>query len=215
MITGSSGCSAWIRRSTVSPSRSGSIESSRTTSGGAARTSRRAGRPASAVRTSQPSYSQIMAISSRIAGSSSTTRTRRTGTGTSDRGCTRPQWPHRLWDRCATGADPLCRPGSLVLGAVAQVRREPSLRLGDRPALAAGVVLDLVAGDPAQVEVPRLRVGEVQPADRGPRPHGHALGELDAGVGLDVEQLPDRLLLGVLRARRVARRRPDAGVLLG
>ena len=32
---------------------------------------------------------------------------------------------------------------------------------------------------------------------------------------LDVEQLPDRLLLGVLGAGRVAGRRPDARVLLG
>src|SRR3954469_16259400 len=104
---------------------------------------------------------------------------------------------------------------SFVLGAVAEVRREPLLRLVDRPALAPRVVLDLVAADPPQDEVPRLRVREVQAAHRRARPHGHALGQLDTGVRLGVEQVPDGLLLGVLRARGVARRRADAVVLLG
>src|SRR4029453_3441205 len=53
---------------------------------------------------------------------------------------------------------------SLVLGAVSQVRRQPLLRLVDRPALAPGIVLDLVAAHPAQHEVLRLRVREVQAA---------------------------------------------------
>src|SRR3954467_2725572 len=102
-----------------------------------------------------------------------------------------------------------------VLRAVAEVGREPSLRLLDRPALAPRIVLDLVAAEATQHEVPRLRVREVQAAHRRPRPHGHALGELDAGVDLGVEQLPDDSLLGVLRACGVARSRPDAVVLLG
>src|SRR3954451_23394621 len=102
-----------------------------------------------------------------------------------------------------------------VLRAVAEVGREPSLRLLDRPALAPRIVLDLVAAEATQHEVPRLRVREVQAAHRRPRPHGHALGELDAGVDLGVEQLPDGPLLGVLRACGVARSGPDAVVLLG
>src|SRR4051794_32520491 len=74
---------------------------------------------------------------------------------------------------------------SLVLGAVAEVRGQPPLRLRDRPALAPGVVLDLVAPDAPEVEVPGARVREVQPADGRARPHGHALGELDARALLD------------------------------
>src|SRR3954449_1542339 len=104
---------------------------------------------------------------------------------------------------------------SLVLGAVAEVGREPLLRLVHRPALAPRVVLDLVTPEAPEHEVPRPRMREVQPAHRGTRPHGHALGEFDAGGRLDVEELPDGLLLGVLGAGRVARCRPDAVVLLG
>src|SRR6478735_11035550 len=97
-----------------------------------------------------------------------------------------------------------------VIGVVAEVRREPALGLGNGPALARGVVGDLVGADAADDEVLRLRVGEVPARDGGARPHRHALGELDAGGRLYVEQLPQRALLGVLRARRVARGRPDA-----
>ena len=83
-----------------------------------------------------------------------------------------------------------------------------------RPALALGVVGDLVAAETSDDEVLRLRVGEVQAADRGAGPHRHALGELDADASLDVEQLPQRLLLGVVRARGVAGGGADAVVLL-
>src|SRR3954452_22134823 len=77
-----------------------------------------------------------------------------------------------------------------VVGVVAEVRRQPALRLGQGPALALGVVLDLVASQPADDEVLRLRVAEVPPGHRGSRPHRPALGELDPGVRLHVEELP-------------------------
>src|SRR3712207_3635475 len=102
-----------------------------------------------------------------------------------------------------------------VVGAVPQVRGEPALGLRERPALPPRVVLDLVAADPPQQEVAGLRVGEVEAADRGAGPHGHALGERDAGGRLDVEQLPDGALLGVLRAGGVAGRGAGAAVTLG
>src|SRR3546814_5095384 len=63
-------------------------------------------------------------------------------------------------------------------------------------------------------EVLRLRVGEVPPGDRSPRPHRHPLCELDAGVGSDIEQLPERPLLGVLGAGRIAGCRTDDAILL-
>src|SRR5262249_46673585 len=64
---------------------------------------------------------------------------------------------------------------------VVQHRRQPSLRLLRRPALAPRVVLDLVALDLADTEIVALRVAEVEAAYRGAGPHGEALGELDAG----------------------------------
>src|SRR5438105_8464064 len=44
---------------------------------------------------------------------------------------------------------------------VRQVRAEPALGLGERDALAGGVVGDLIAGDAADGEVARLRMAEV------------------------------------------------------
>ena len=62
------------------------------------------------------------------------------------------------------------RPGAAsVLRVVAEVGREPALGLGQGPALALGVVGDLVATEPADDEVLRLRVGEV-PARTPRRP---------------------------------------------
>src|SRR3546814_19915563 len=63
-------------------------------------------------------------------------------------------------------------------------------------------------------EALRLRVGEVPPGDRSPRPHRHPLCELDAGVGSDIEQLTERPLLGVLGAGLIAGCRTDAAILL-
>src|SRR4051812_4363709 len=167
------------------------------------------------------------AIADRTAGRSTTDATTSVCTE-SRRSRPTTSWP--AFRRVRTSASPRCpalpvtrvRIGpargpsaSFVLGAVAEVGREPLLRLVHRPALAPRVVLDLVTPEAPEHEVPRPRMREIQPAHRGTRPHGHALGELDPGGRLDVEELPDGLLLGVLGAGRVARCRPDAVVLLG
>src|SRR5262245_37608543 len=55
---------------------------------------------------------------------------------------------------------------------VVEHRREPFLRFGDRPALARGIVLDLVALDFADAEIVAVGMAEVEPADRRARPHG-------------------------------------------
>ena len=91
---------------------------------------------------------------------------------------------------------------------------EPVLDLGDVQAAAGRVVLDLVAADPADGEVPRGGVGEQQAAHARRRRHRVGLGQPDAAlVGAEqVEQLP---LEAVVGTGRIAQRRPDAAEPLG
>ena len=98
-------------------------------------------------------------------------------------------------------------------GIVVEVGAEPAFDFGDGHALALVVVGDLVAVDLAEGEVARLGVGEVEAADAGAGPHGEGLGDLHAGVGLDVEQAPDGSLLGVVGAGGVAGGGADAAIL--
>ncbi len=90
-------------------------------------------------------------------------------------------------------------------------------RATSRPARSARpcarVVLELIASDPADVEVLRLRVAEVQAAHRGRRQHRERLGQRDAD-SRRVEQPEQRGLLAVIGTGRIAERRPDAAVLL-
>src|SRR5579885_2681151 len=96
-----------------------------------------------------------------------------------------------------------------LFAALGQVRAQPALDLLDRSLLARGVVLELVAPDPADGEVACLRVGEVEAADRRGRGHRVALGQVDPEPPRpqEVEQLA---LLAVVGAGRVAERRADA-----
>src|SRR4029077_15042522 len=84
----------------------------------------------------------------------------------------------------------------------------------DRYALAVRVVVELVAPDPSEAEIRRLRVPEVVAADRRARPHRERLGQADPGPRCGVQELEERPLLGVVRAGRIAGRRPDALVAL-
>ena len=90
---------------------------------------------------------------------------------------------------------------------------EPALGVGNRPALAAGIVLDLVALDPADAEIARLRVAEIEPANGGRRPHRKALGEIHANPPPAVEEGEQSFLLAMVGLRRIAGRRPDAARL--
>src|SRR5512134_1349016 len=53
----------------------------------------------------------------------------------------------------------------------AEVRREPAFEFADGFVLACGQVFELVPPDAADIEVLRLRVGQVEAADRGSRVH--------------------------------------------
>src|SRR6185436_18512913 len=72
------------------------------------------------------------------------------------------------------------------------VLAEPALRLRDRDALPCRVVLELVATDATDHEVPRLGVLKVQTRHRGRRQHGARLGEVHADVAR-ADQLEERL----------------------
>src|SRR5947209_409719 len=95
---------------------------------------------------------------------------------------------------------------------VIEDRREPSLRLGDGPALAARIVLDLVALNLADAEIMAVGMAEIEPADGRAGPHGKALGQLDADAALGLEQVEHRRLLAVVGLGRIAGRRADSAI---
>src|SRR5262245_13731165 len=106
----------------------------------------------------------------------------------------RAMWP----ESASTGGDFLPRKGH-----IAEVRPEPALGLFDRDPLACGVVLHLVEAEPADGEVARKRMREVDPADGGGGTHCERLGQRHARGVLGAEQLEELVLLGVVRGRRV------------
>src|SRR2546423_2296600 len=55
---------------------------------------------------------------------------------------------------------------------------------------------------------------KVEAADRAGWPHGAALGELDSGGFLNVQQFPKNPLLSVIRTGRVTGGRPNAAIFL-
>ena len=66
------------------------------------------------------------------------------------------------------------------------VEREPLLGFPDCPALAGGVVLDLVALDLADPKIAALRMAEIKAADGSPRRHRVAFGQPHADpVGVE------------------------------
>src|SRR5262245_23364149 len=98
---------------------------------------------------------------------------------------------------------------------VVEDRREPLLGLGHPPSLALRIILDLIALDLAAAEIAALGMAEVEPAHRGGRPHGEALGEAHADASLAVEQTEQSCLLAVIGLRRISGGRTDAAILLG
>src|SRR5690349_15141960 len=99
------------------------------------------------------------------------------------------------------------------LWLVREVRAQPALDLRERQALPGGVVLDLVAPDAADREVPRLRMTEMDAADARAGHHRVALREGDADL-LCPEQVEELPLLAVVRARGIPERRADAAEAL-
>src|SRR5208282_139462 len=98
---------------------------------------------------------------------------------------------------------------------VIEDRRQPFLGLRQRPVLALGVILDLIALDFADTEIIAFGMTEIEPAHRSAGPHGEAFGKPDADLALAVEQREQRRLFAVVGLRRIAGRRPDAAIFFG
>ena len=75
------------------------------------------------------------------------------------------------------------------------------------------VVLDLVRADALDREVLRLRMREVESADRRRRRHRERFGEIQA-LRARIEQVEQPRLLAVIGAGRIAEGRTDAAILL-
>ena len=87
---------------------------------------------------------------------------------------------------------------------------EPFFGFWNRVIGAFRPIFKLVAADFRDGEVFRLRVGEVEAGNGSGRGHGEVLGEIDAGVGLGIEQFEQGALDGMVGAGRIAGGRADA-----
>ena len=126
------------------------------------------------------------------------------------RRCSPADAMRRSFDRWAGVGRGLGAPRLILRRNVVQHRRQPALGLDHAPALARGVILDLIALDLADAEIGALGVAEIEPRYRRARPHREALGQLHAGGVLRIEQVEQRRLLGVIGLRGIARRGADA-----
>src|SRR5260221_6929276 len=125
--------------------------------------------------------------------------------------CEESRKPHEGLSGVTVRTQPLVDVTSTTHRLVGEVRSQPALRALDRLSLALGVVRDLIFSDPSYREVPRLGIRKVQTADAGGRRHRGMFGQIDAERAR-VEQIEQRELLAVIRARRIAEGGPDAAV---
>src|SRR5882672_8183112 len=94
---------------------------------------------------------------------------------------------------------------------VGKRRGKPALHFFDRLTFATSVVGDLIQTEPADGEVFRLRVREVQAADASGRRHRRVLGERESN-GARVEEVEQLELLAVIGTRRIPEPRADRPV---
>src|SRR5215213_9391259 len=78
-----------------------------------------------------------------------------------------------------------------LLRLVAKVWTEPAFDFGQFHPFAAGVVLNLVASQAVDREIPCGRMREVEARNASGRVHGEALGKLDAGCTLGIQKLEE------------------------
>src|ERR1700674_5153090 len=114
--------------------------------------------------------------------------------------------------------DPRLLPASFggvgdALRVVTEDRREPALGLLWAPVFAARVVEHLVAPDLAHAGIAAFPMCEIEARDGGRGPHGVALGQLQPGRLLGIQQREQRALLGMVGLGGITRGRPDAGIV--
>src|SRR4051794_24008079 len=96
---------------------------------------------------------------------------------------------------------------------VRQVWPEPALGLVNRDPFATGVRLQLIATDPADIEVLRRRMREIEAADGGGWKHGAAVGQGQPRAAR-IEEIEQLEFLAVIRTRGIPVGRTDAAILL-
>ena len=121
---------------------------------------------------------------------------------------------HDLASRRGDPVPARARPGLSSTRRRLEQRRERALGGGDAARAALGPALQLVGADAADVEVARFGMGEVEAGDARRRQHRQALGQRHADL-VAAEGAKEIALDGVVGARRIARRRPDAAIALG
>src|SRR5262245_2341867 len=90
-----------------------------------------------------------------------------------------PKYSSMYWISSAPDSSGYCliRYSIKIRSIVPQVGPQPALRLLEAHTFSSGVVLDLVAADAADREITRMRVCEIQAADRRGWSHRRALGQ--------------------------------------
>src|ERR1700722_16570120 len=102
-----------------------------------------------------------------------------------------------------------------ILRFIPQIGPQPTLDFFDGQTLAHRVLFNLITRYHVHREVTCVRMTKIESADRRPRPHGVAFGQPHACRFLHVEQIPQRLLFGVIWARRIPCCWANATVFLG
>ena len=106
----------------------------------------------------------------------------------------------------------LCDVGAARFGVVVENRLQPLFDFWNRHALARRIILDLITLYFAHTKVFSLRVGKVKSAHATPGIHRKALGKPDFSATLNIENLPENRLLGVIGLGGIPRRWPDAPI---
>src|SRR5215472_12542159 len=100
----------------------------------------------------------------------------------------------------------------LLRRVVVQVLSEPSFDFMNAHCFAFGIIGNLIPVELAQTEITRFWMGEIKATHARARPHRKGLRELNPCVGVNTQQLPERALLRMIRARRITRGWPDTAI---
>ena len=92
----------------------------------------------------------------------------------------------------------------LALPLGGKVWPKPLFRFRYSPIFTGGIVFHLILVYATQVEIVCFRVGEIETANRGPRIHRPRFRQLNASRLFRIQNVPQRVLLGVVGLAGVA-----------